>query len=91
MRNGHVQESGRDQVTSLDQSGLPGISAERRASTLVRRARPIGRHRYHFKLYALDGPLKLGSDTTRTELLGAIEGHVVAEAVLMGTYQKHGS
>ena len=48
---------------------------------------PIGRHRYFFKLSALDTTLKL-SDPGKDELLAAMKGHVLAETQLMGTYQK---
>jgi len=49
---------------------------------------PIGRHRYFHKLYALD--VKLGDlkQPTKDRLLTAMSGHVLAEAVLMGTYEK---
>ena len=49
---------------------------------------PIGRHRYFFKLYALD--IKLGGidKPTKDAVLKAMQGHVLAEAQLMGTYQK---
>ena len=49
---------------------------------------PIGRHRYFFKLYALDamlGDLKL---PTKTQLLAAMEGRTLAQAELMGTYER---
>jgi Raf kinase inhibitor-like YbhB/YbcL family protein len=49
---------------------------------------PIGRHRYFFKLYALDAPTGLREGHTKGELLKAIEGHVLAEAQLMGTYER---
>lgn len=49
---------------------------------------PIGRHRYYFRLYALDTVLPDLGRPTRRELLDAIEDHVVGEAVLMGTYEK---
>lgn len=49
---------------------------------------PIGRHRYYFKLYALDATLGDLQRPTKDRLLAAMEGHVLAEAVLMGTYQK---
>jgi Raf kinase inhibitor-like YbhB/YbcL family protein len=48
---------------------------------------PIGRHRYFFKLYALDIALGLDRPTKR-EVEAAIAGHVIAEAQLVGTYQK---
>jgi Raf kinase inhibitor-like YbhB/YbcL family protein len=49
---------------------------------------PIGRHRYFFKLYALDTALGDLGQPTRAELERAMKGHVLAEAVLMGTYRK---
>lgn len=51
---------------------------------------PIGRHRYFFKLYALDTELGDLHMPTRDRLLAAMEGHVLAKAELMGTYQKKG-
>ncbi len=50
---------------------------------------PIGRHRYYFKLYALDSVLRgLTSKAGKNDVLAAMKGHVLAEAVLMGTYEK---
>ena len=49
---------------------------------------PIGRHRYFFKLYALDTVLPDLGRPTKSDLLKAMEGHVVASAELVGTYQK---
>ena len=49
---------------------------------------PIGRHRYFHKLYALDTVLPDLGRATKARLLDAIKGHVVAEAQLIGTYQK---
>jgi Raf kinase inhibitor-like YbhB/YbcL family protein len=44
-------------------------------------------HHYHFRLYALDVEhLKLADGFTVTELRAAMDGHVLAEAELMGTY-----
>ena len=45
-------------------------------------------HRYFFKLYALDTLLGLKPGATKPELLKALEGHVLAEGQLMGTYQR---
>lgn len=52
---------------------------------------PIGRHRYHFKLYALDSPVPTAHVLTRNGLLDAISGHVLGYAELMGTYEKRRS
>ena len=46
---------------------------------------PIGTHRYFFKLYALDTELNLTAPT-KPELLKAMEGHILAQTELMGTY-----
>ena len=45
-------------------------------------------HRYYFKLYALDADLALKPRATKAELLRAMEGHLLAEGQLMGTYQR---
>jgi Raf kinase inhibitor-like YbhB/YbcL family protein len=51
---------------------------------------PIGQHRYFFKLYALDRVLSLSpAKATKAALEAAMRGHVLAEATLVGTYQKH--
>ena len=51
---------------------------------------PIGRHRYFFKLYALDAALPGLRSPTKAELERALRGHVLAQAELVGTYQKRG-
>lgn len=49
---------------------------------------PIGRHRYFFKLYALDVRLGDRGALTKPELEKLMEGHVLDQAQLMGTYEK---
>lgn len=49
---------------------------------------PIGRHRYFHKLYALDALLPDLQRPTKAQLLAAMEGHILAETHLMGTYQR---
>jgi len=50
---------------------------------------PAGKaHHYFFKLYALDIRLGLKPGATKKELLQAMDGHVVAEGMLMGKYQR---
>ncbi len=51
---------------------------------------PIGRHRYFFKLYALDATLALDSPT-KAELEKAMAGHILAQTELVGTYKKTGN
>ena len=49
---------------------------------------PIGRHRYLNKLYALDSALGELAKPDKARIERAMQGHVLAEAVLIGTYQK---
>jgi Raf kinase inhibitor-like YbhB/YbcL family protein len=49
---------------------------------------PIGRHRYFYKLYALDTTLSELSSPSKAELERAMQGHVLARAELIGTYEK---
>lgn len=49
---------------------------------------PIGRHRYFFKLYALDTELTGLSSPTKSDLERAMKGHVLDSGELIGTYQK---
>ena len=51
-------------------------------------APPIGRHRYVFRLFALDTTLPSLRTPTRAELLAAIDGHVIEEARVTGTYAR---
>jgi Raf kinase inhibitor-like YbhB/YbcL family protein len=49
---------------------------------------PIGKHRYFFKLYALDIWLAGLRQPTKAQVEHAMQGHIVAQAELVGTYQK---
>jgi len=49
---------------------------------------PIGRHRYFHKLYALDTLLKRIGKPTKQAVESAMQGHIIADAVLIGTYMK---
>jgi Raf kinase inhibitor-like YbhB/YbcL family protein len=49
---------------------------------------PVGRHRYFHKLYALDAVLPDLKRPDKAVLEKAMEGHILAQAVLIGTYQK---
>jgi Raf kinase inhibitor-like YbhB/YbcL family protein len=49
---------------------------------------PIGRHRYVHKLYALDVMLQDLNKPTKSDLLQAMEGHILDQAELIGTYEK---
>ncbi len=49
---------------------------------------PGGTHRYFFKLYALDTTLDLPEGSYKGEIEGAMEGHILGYAELMGTYTR---
>lgn len=49
---------------------------------------PSGTHRYFFKLYALDTSLNLSSGSSKDQLLKAMQGHILAQGELMGTFSK---
>jgi Raf kinase inhibitor-like YbhB/YbcL family protein len=49
---------------------------------------PSGIHRYFFKLYALDSEIEIKAGAGKRDLLKAIEGHILAEAQLMGKYER---
>ncbi len=47
-----------------------------------------GVHHYHFRLYALDTELNLAPRVKRSQLDAAMKGHILAQAELVGTYQR---
>jgi hypothetical protein len=49
---------------------------------------PIGRHRYYFKLYALDALLPRTARQTKAQVERAMSGHIIAQAELVGSYEK---
>lgn len=46
-------------------------------------------HRYYFKIYALDSMLDVVDGATKQALLDAMDGHVLGEGHLMGTYRRN--
>jgi len=50
---------------------------------------PVGKHRYFFKLYALDTELGDLGQPTKADLERAMNGHVLDKAELVGTYAHH--
>jgi len=49
---------------------------------------PVGKHRYFFKLYALNTELKSADHLTKSQLEAEMEGHILSQAELVGTYQQ---
>jgi len=71
----------------LPKGAMEGISDFKR-TTWGGPCPPIGRHRYYFKLYALDTVLPDLKKPTKAALVKAMEGHVLAETEMIGTYEK---
>jgi hypothetical protein len=83
------------QTTGLPAGGTPPAGAREGLNDWKRAGYggpcpPIGRHRYFFKLYALDTQLAGLQQATKAQLEAAMQGHVLAQTQLVGTYQKHG-
>ncbi len=49
---------------------------------------PGSAHRYYFKLYALNMVVNLGPGTSKSQLVEAMKGHILAEGQLMGKYKR---
>ena len=73
-------------VTGLPGAAVTGINDWKRTS-YGGPCPPIGRHRYFHKLYALDIVLPV-KPLTKSALEATMKGHVLAQAELIGTYQK---
>lgn len=76
LRGGNTPAGARDGLNDWKRTGYGGPCP------------PIGRHRYYFKLYALDTTLGDLKTPTKAQLLQAMSGHILASAELMGTYQR---
>jgi Raf kinase inhibitor-like YbhB/YbcL family protein len=71
----------------LDNGAVQGIN-DFRKNNYGGPCPPGGTHRYFFKLYALDIKLDADPDMTKAKILKAINGHVLAEAQLIGKYKR---
>jgi len=69
----------------------PGVAGKTTSNTLayIGPCPPDREHRYFFKLYALDTALELKVGATKAAVESSMEGHILAEAQLMGRYEKH--
>ena len=73
---------------SLSGGGRQGLNDFRKTGYGGPCPPPGKSHRYFFKLYALDAPTNLKPRATKADVLRASEGHVLAQAELMGTYER---
>ncbi len=49
---------------------------------------PSGTHRYFFKIYALDAKVDLPAGARKSDLLKAMQGHILAQGQLIGKYKR---
>lgn len=73
-----------------ENSPSPGVMGKSTngQNTYVGPCPPDREHRYFFKLYALDREIRLRTGATKQEVERAMQGHILAEAKLMGRYRK---
>ncbi len=74
-------------IGTNQQIGMPGITTSNKLK-YGGPCPPDREHRYFLKLFALDTMLNLKEGATKEQVLEAIKGHVIAEAELMGKYQR---
>lgn len=79
-------------TTKIDQNSIPAgaVVGENSANKNEYEGPcpPNGLHHYFFKLYALDTVFFLDSKTKAQNLVDAMEGHIIAEAKLVGKYER---
>ncbi len=81
-------EEGFPQTETLQDGSKQGITDFQKPGYRGPCPPPGKPHRYYFKLYALDTLLDLPPNQTRAKLLESMAGHILAEARLMGRYQR---
>ena len=76
-------------------AGIPGVQGKNswKASKTIGYRGPApppghGVHHYHFRLYALDTSITLPPRMDQEAVLSAIQGHVLAEAEIVGSYER---
>ncbi len=70
-------------------TGLPSGTNDWKRSDYGGPCPPIGRHRYFFKLYALDIVLPDLSHPSKPALEQAVQGHIIEQATMIGTYRRN--
>lgn len=79
------------EIKIVEEGALPaGIFGKNTAGTkkYIGPCPPDREHRYFFKLFALDEQISLPEGSVKSELLSAMEGHVISEAELVGRYNR---
>ena len=74
--------------TKLDNGALQGVNDFKRPGYGGPCPPPGKPHRYFFKLYALDRSLDLGEGARKKDVEKAMQGHILAQGQLVGTYKR---
>ena len=78
-------------TTAIPQDSVPAGAIQGKTSSGAQSygppCPPSGTHRYFFKLYALDTSISLPASSGKTQLVSAMQGHIITSAELMGLYQ----
>jgi Raf kinase inhibitor-like YbhB/YbcL family protein len=80
-------------VSRRDELAEPPLRQGRNSANTVGYHGPMpprghGVHHYHFKVYALDKPVEVTGTVTKAALLKGMQGHVIGEGELIGTYER---
>lgn len=79
-------------INQIAENQIPGAALVGKASSGQNNyggpCPPSGEHRYFFKLYALDSKLSIPSYSESADLQKAMQGHIIGQAQLMGTYSR---
>lgn len=76
------------QATAVGIAGANGAGKNQYTGPCPPREYEPSEHRYFFRLYALDAMLDLSAGASKADVLSAMEGHILAEAELMGKYKR---
>ena len=77
--DGNIPENFKGGAQGLNSDNKPGYKGM---------CPPSGTHHYHFRIYAVDTILSIDSRTDKSGLEKALQGHILAEAGLIGLYRK---
>jgi len=77
-------------MKEIKENSIPGVQGinDFRRKNYGGPCPPGGTHRYFFKLYALDTKLNLAEGANKSAVEKAMQGHIVAQAELVGLYKR---
>jgi Raf kinase inhibitor-like YbhB/YbcL family protein len=77
-------------ISDIKENSIPGTQGVNTTGELnyCSPCPPSGTHRYFFKVYALDGELKLEEGASARELENAMKGHILGKAEIVGLYKR---